>query len=238
MKARILNIILLISLVSCSNAEELKIKKDYSLKVREPSGLTYDQSSDSFWTVSDESSTLYNISSKGKVLDKIEIDAYDLEGIAVSSDRDFYVVDEFYKELIILDSQGEEQKRVKLDIQSPENNGPEGICLNEGNSRIILVNEKNPGLLQIYDYQGNKEREFLLDFAPDYSGITYDKGRNAFWILSDEAKTLYLVNMEEGVQARYQLDIPDPEGIAVDKKGRLYIVSDSQDKLYQMEKID
>lgn len=235
MKSPILSMILLTCLISCSYAKELKIKDDFSLKVREPSDLTYDGNNDSFWTVSDENATLYEISNKGKILDKIKIDAYDLEAIALSEDGTFYVLDEYYKELIILNSGGEEENRIKLDIPSAPNNGPEGICLDEEHSIIYILNEKNPGLLQSYDYEGNKLKEYLLDFAPDYSGICYDSSRDGFWIVSDEARRLYFATLENAVEAEYKLDISNPEGVALNKKGHIYIVSDGEETLYRME---
>ena len=83
----------------------------------------------------------------------------------------------------------------------------------------------------------------LASVEIDYSGICYDPTRAAFWIVSDKAQRLFLYDplvdavlqdaalgyVEKGT---YQ-EIEKAEGIAVDPENkRLYVVSDSEARLY------
>jgi len=70
---------LLILLTHCEVNEEhpktvkLKLLSKFELEIAEPSGLTFDKANNTLWTVSDENSTIYEISLEGKILNYFTI---------------------------------------------------------------------------------------------------------------------------------------------------------------------
>ena len=52
----------------------LIVKSTIELSVPEPSGLFFEKETKTFWTVSDENSTVYNLAMEGKVLKNFKVD--------------------------------------------------------------------------------------------------------------------------------------------------------------------
>jgi len=71
-----------------------KLKLDFS---KDLSGLCFDEKTNTFWIVSDESKHIYNISKKGKLLKKYKIAVEKAEGIAVYKNRIYIVSDSMNK---------------------------------------------------------------------------------------------------------------------------------------------
>ena len=77
----------------------------------------------------------------------------------------------------------------------------------------------------------------------DFSDLCYDQSRDCFWIISDEAKRLFLYDWKRnkviqsaklgyGKDGEYQ-EIEKAEGVAIDPDtNRLYVVSDEEARLY------
>jgi uncharacterized protein YjiK len=98
---------------------------------------------------------------------------------------------------------------------------------------MFAMNEKNPGLFLELNANRSIAARRKVTFAGDYSGMTYDRKKDCFWIVSDQSQGLYLCNRQAGVMKQYHLPFPKAEGIAVDETAkRIYIVSDSEKKLY------
>ena len=71
---------------------------------------------------------------------------------------------------------------VKLELEGKRNSGLEGIAL-DGEGNLFLLNEKKPGLLIALADDLSIRSRYELDFARDYSGLTYDHNHDAFWII-------------------------------------------------------
>jgi uncharacterized protein YjiK len=204
-----------------------------SISVPEPSGLdvTFDRTG--FWTVSDESSSIYRLDNEGNVVQTIPVNGSDLEGITVIDEQRIAVILERDREVLILDKEGNELQRKKLPLEGEANSGLEGITYNLNNGHFYILNEKKPSLL----IELNEELDILsidtLNFSKDVSGIFYDDVNNHLWILSDENQLVVKCDLNGVPQESIRVDIVQPEGITIDKKGsRLYIVSDNTESLY------
>lgn len=231
----------LITIISCKEKEQPPIKPltyigAYAISVPEPSGLdlTYEESG--FWTVSDETSTIYKLDNEGNVVSTIKVDGFDFEGITVIDETTIAIVLERAREIVILDTSGTVLKRIKLDLEGELNSGIEGITYNPKNGHFFIVNEKKPSLL----LELNDKFEILhidtLKFSKDVSGIYYDKGNNILWILSDESQLIVKTDLNGNPIEKINITIVQPEGITIDKEGkRLYIVSDNKETLYVFE---
>lgn len=141
-------------------------------------------------------------------------------------------------------------------LDDAENSGLEGITYSPIHDAFFVLKQKNPGLL--IKVSGDLERVlkvWALDlgdscgrrFDIDYSGISFDshqcrtKGRCNFWLISDQARKIYLVDLSEprvsqisvigmsNVVTEHKLDFRCAEGVASDPDaGVLYVVVDGE----------
>ncbi len=210
--------------------------KQIDLKTPEPSGLHFDDKTNTLWVVSDENSTIYNLTPDGKIIGKLKVNGKDLEGITIFNDSVLVTILERDRIIIFLDKKGNELNRINVDISGKPNKGLEGITYNSNKNCFYLVNEKEPGLLFEIDINGEIKSQKKLTFASDYSGLFYNKLDNSLWITSDEDKALFKCSIDGKVQQKYSIDIEQIEGVAFDVKNKLlYIISDPLEQLFIFE---
>ena len=204
----------------------------YDISVLEPSGLTLTSDQKGFWTVSDEDSSLYELDKYGKIIKRIKVDGFDLEGVTVIDEATLAIVLERTREVVILDTTGTEIKRVKINLGGELNLGLEGITYNENTKHFYIVSEKDPPLIIELDENLNEVRRDTIKFAADVSGIFYDENDNILWILSDEDQMVVKTDMELNIITKFNISILQPEGITINNKGdRMYIISDREERL-------
>lgn len=242
--AKFLSLIIIVFLLaSCKSEkkpveitpENISLKKvnEFEIDVPEPSDLALGFDGHSIWTVSDENSTVYLLDFDGKVKKKFSVKGNDLEGITVINENKIAVILERTREAVILTTDGKEILRHKFDLKGKPNSGLEGITYDPDNQIFYLLNEKSPGLLLKCDMDFNILSRHELKFAKDYSAIYYDRELNDLWILSDESVGIYICDTAGTVKQNFKLEIPQMEGLAVDKiNNRVYIVSDNTEKIY------
>ena len=208
----------------------------YAISVPEPSGLDLTYEENGFWTVSDETSTVYKLDNEGNVVNTIKVDGFDFEGITVIDETTIAIVLERAREIVILDTSGTELKRIKLNLEGELNSGIEGITYNPKNGHYFVVNEKKPSLLLELDDKFEILHIDTLKFSKDVSGIYYDEANNILWILSDENQLIVKTDLNGNLIQKTNITIVQPEGITINKEGkRLYIVSDNKETLYMFE---
>jgi uncharacterized protein YjiK len=209
---------------------------EVSIDVEEPSGLTYDPNTQTLWTVNDPpNNQIYNISLSGDLLQILDFVGDDLEGVAYdNSNNTLWVAEEGNSEIVNVSLQGDELQRIEVPYTSSSpNSGLEGLCIGPAGD-FFLLKEKDPGIFIKFSSDFLDIQETELTFADDFSGISYDASRAAFWIVSDESETLYLWDEINGVREQYLLDFPKAEGIVyIADTGHFYMVSDSEQKLYK-----
>lgn len=203
------------------------------LGVPEPSGLCFDKSNNSLWTVSDENSTIYNIDLAGNILSTIVVNGFDLEGITIIDDSTLAAIFERDRTIVLLNKSGRELKRIKLSLTGEPNKGLEGITFNKSNNHLYVLNEKDPGVLIEVDTTGRLIKKKELKFTTDYSGLSYIDVSKQIWIISDEGEAIFKCTKNAEVINKYKVNIEQIEGIAIDPDNSiLYIVSDPLEKLY------
>jgi uncharacterized protein YjiK len=207
-----------------------------SLKIPEPSGLHFDNKTNSLWIVSDENSTIYNVNLNGQILSKIVVDGLDLEGITIIKDSILVAVLERDRAILFLDKKGKELKRIKVDLRGKPNSGLEGIAFKPIKNSFFVVNEKKPGLLLEIDSVGKTISKNELNFASDYSGLFFNPSENILWITSDEDKAIFKCTASGKLIKKYNIEIEQIEGISINlEKSLLYIISDPLEKLFVFE---
>ncbi|MFZ1289797.1 MAG: SdiA-regulated domain-containing protein [Melioribacteraceae bacterium] len=212
---------------------KLKPISKTKINVPEPSGLYFEESTNSLWTVSDESSKVYNIDFSGNIINSFAINGFDLEGITFINDTTIAIILERTREVVFLNSSGKEISRFSLSLYGKPNSGFEGIEFNPNNNHLYIVNEKVPCLLIETDLKGNIIFQIKIEFAEDLSGLCYDKAQNELWIISDESKAIYKCKTDGTLIQKFAVEIKQIEGIAINfKESKLYIISDPEEKLY------
>ncbi|MEM7443029.1 MAG: SdiA-regulated domain-containing protein [Pseudomonadota bacterium] len=189
-------------------------------RLTEPSGLAQCHDKNGFWTVSDDTEKVFQISMGGKVRSKRSIPLPDkgLEGITIDPAGTFlFAVREESNEIIKLDiaqlsvvSRHTLSDMTGYDAVAPhfangnENKGLEGVAWNSDADTIVVLKEGEPGLLIEIDADltGILGHAALDDFdgftrfakageRVDYSDICYDSSRGLYWVVSDKAKRVY-----------------------------------------------
>jgi len=251
--------------------DRFKIEDDDEY-VAEPSGLALSQEGNALWTVSDDRTEVFKISFEGNPLGRhsFEIDEKDLEGITVDPTAGaLVVVKEKSNEILKVNLTSEEvvSRHALSDMAGFsgieqhfsgdfENKGLEGITFNQDTGTFFLLKEREPGLMieisedlssilgaQILDATSGFIDDDIDAAEIDFSGIQYDQSRSLFWIISDEAKRLFLydLNLDRVLQSAALSfakdgefrEIEQAEGVAVDPRShRLYVVSDEEGQLY------
>jgi len=213
-------------------ADKISLLGSYDIPVPEPSGLTLTSDQNGFWTVSDEDSYLYELDKYGKIIKRIKVNGFDLEGVTIIDEATLAIVLERTREVVILDTSGTELHRVKINLEGELNSGLEGITYNDSTKYFYIVNEKDPVLIIELDGDLNEVKRDTIKFVADVSGIFYDGNNNMLWILSDEDKMIVKTDMELNIITKFKISVIQPEGITVNNKGdRMYIVSDREEKL-------
>lgn len=128
-------------------------------------------------------------------------------------------------------------------LNLPSNKGVEGMAWDSVNSRFLIGKERDPaGLYSIsYDLQTGEEGEELEEieidsmFVRDISGLTFDPETENILVLSHESNLLKVVD-KQGTTPNFMSftrfvnglskAIPQAEGITIDDRGTLYIVSE------------
>ena len=228
----------LITIISCKEKEQLPKKTltyigAHAISVPEPSGLAMTHDNKGFWTVSDETSTIYRLDNEGIVVQTIIVEGFDFEAITLIDDTTLVILQERTREMVFLDTSGTELKRIKLDLEGELNSGPEGIAFNPKNRHFYILNEKKPSLFIELDEQLNIIRKDTLKFCKDVSGLYFDEENQILWMLSDESQLVIKTDLNGKLLEKIEITIPQPEGITLSEDGRnLYIVSDNKETLY------
>lgn len=231
-------LIFLINFISCKEKEQppkkpLTYLRAYTISVPEPSGLDMTHDKRGFWTVSDETSTIYRLNNDGNVVQSIKVDGFDLEAITLIDDTVLAILLERTRELVLLDTSGTELKRIKLDLKGELNSGPEGIAFNPENRHFYILNEKKPSLFVELDEEFKIIKKDTLKFSKDVSGLYFDVAKQILWMLSDENQLVIKMDLNGKLLEKINITIPQPEGITLSEDGkRLFIVSDNKETLY------
>lgn len=227
---------------SCGKSDEVQATNQLELissdkiNVSEASGLTINATGSILYTVSDNTSNIYELTTDGTVIKEYVYNGNDVEGISMVSNNKMLLVEERTKEIVEYDLSTKNYKKHTIIYNNNDSNsGLEGIAINLNDNTIFILNEKNPGLLMRLRSDFSIIESYNLDFASDYSGIFHDKDLNILWILSDERKTINKCSLKGVLIKSYSINVTKAEGIAV-TNNTIYVVSDSNSTLYKFNK--
>ncbi|MGQ7816205.1 SdiA-regulated domain-containing protein [Metapseudomonas furukawaii] len=220
------------------------------LEEDETSDLAYNPVTGTLFTVTGKAPTLVEISRTGDVLRKIPLKGFsNPEGVAVLEGGHVAVTDERRRTLSIfeLDPQTRELtagSTPEFDLGFPDsgNKGFEGIAWDPAKGRLILGKERGPVALFSLGSDGNDALDDGLRPLPSYglgmrnlSALSVDPRTGHLLVLSAQSNLLLeldeqgepvsfisLLGGMNGLEAR----IPRAEGVAMDERGDIYVVSE------------
>jgi len=96
------------------------------------------------------------------------------------------------------------------------------------------LNEKSPMMLLTYRNTLEISR-IELKYSTDISDVAFDAALNCFWVISDESQLVLKVSLQGELLNKWTIPLNKGEGIAL-VADKLYIVSDSEAKLYTFKK--
>jgi len=225
------------------------------------SGITYDGDRNTLWVVVNHPTYAIEIDMDFKFLRRIELVNFeDTESITYVRDGLFLITDERDQTVNVakIDTDTKQLDKallpqLSLGFHEQGNKGLEGIAVNSATNVIYTVRERDPRqLFQITGLIEGNNRIGICSPGPikadslnmdDLSGLHYDSRSNNLLFLSDESKLLAEVDLNGKTLTRLELEagfnglkrsVPQPEGVTMDNKGRLYIVSEPN-LLYRYE---
>lgn len=176
------------------------------------SGLTYNTSTHTLFTVLNQSPYIVELSLDGQVLRKILVEGVgDMEGITYVADQRFVIADEGDNRLIEVEIppyatvvQTRHFPQLKLGLDEDGNQNIEGVSWDSVNQRLLIVKEKNPkrllevrgfieplpsypGHLSIVDLDRSQRS---IGAMRDLSSVTYHDDSGHFLLLSDESRLI------------------------------------------------
>lgn len=219
---------ILLSLIACGEPVGKKIAK-----IPEASGIAYCQSSDTLIVANDEG-TYYEINTKGKILQKVKLGKYDLEGVVCEDKQIIFVRED--KGLLIVDRESGKKKKVIVDTfyegrklaLFDKKDGIEGIA-KVGNVLYLAKQSKKKKNSFIAVAKMKPYPSRILDViegdVADIAGLTYHD--NMLYMVSDKKDLLikYDLDQKKRVQ-KVKLEKGAWEGIAFDNKGNIYLADD------------
>jgi len=235
--------------LTCSTAEPtrqeqkastaLKSLQNMKIDVPEPSGLVYNPRTKTLFTVADApDGNIYELSLKGKLLRKIEVHADDPEGITTNEIGDtLYVAEEGKRTILKYTLNGQlVGKAIRVNVSGFANHGLEGITYVPPASGFWVTNEKDPRLLIRLQPNDTEAQRFPFEASGDLSGLCYDPEGPFLWLISDESQAIYKLNVQGNVLKFWNIPVVKGEGIALAPENKIFVVSDSESRLYVFEK--
>ena len=211
-------------------ASHLTLRDDYRMDVDEPSDLA--AVGGKFYTVSDVHSKIYEIDDDGDVQNVIDVEGTDLEALAIDRDGHFYIADESSAKIWRVNRDGERVESFEVDT-SDGNSGIEGLAFDD-DGNMLVAKEKNPARIIVLDKDGVELDRAKLEYADDLSALSWNDDDDHLYALSDEEHKLFRLDSDFDKITSWKLPIDKPEGLAFDGD-LLYVVSDSEERLYVFE---
>jgi uncharacterized protein YjiK len=220
------------------------------------SGLTYDERRDQLWAVVNNPEELLALSPDGEVLARYPLSGFsDVEGITYLGDNLLLLAEERNQALVVVEVPErpgalfrEDYRGLTLGLEAGGNQGFEGAGYDRRGDRLFVVKEHSPR--KLYEIRGLKasiEGDFNLEvidreawienvFATDLSSVHYDERTGHLALLSDESKVLIELDGDNGKLISFrsllggfaglQDSVPQGEGMTLDDRGNLYLVSE------------
>ncbi|WP_439886073.1 SdiA-regulated domain-containing protein [Pseudomonas sp. MBLB4123] len=220
------------------------------------SGLTWNRERQSLFLVLNGPNRLLELSPQGELLRRIELLGFDdVESVDWVGGNRYVLADERKQSLILIelaDTATQVERRqarsFTLGLEGGNNKGFEGVAWDPADDGLFVVKERDP--MRLYKLQGLLEQptpgqlelqsdlpqaQGALAFNDDLAGLHYDPASGSLLVLSDESRLLSEVSPQGRLLGFLELSrnwhglkqpVPQAEGVAMDERGTLYLVSE------------
>lgn len=201
------------------------VERQVSDKVVEPSDLAFDPETGTFWTVSDETGSLFRIAPDGAVAgSEMPISGKDLEGVALDPKTGhLFVADEATAEVIEVTRTGEVVRRIRIDVRTG-NSGIEGIAYDAKDDGFVLALER-PAELVFVNRQGKIASRAKIE-TQSIGAVAAVPSGTTFLVAARFEEAIFEVDRSGKRVNRLAVNYPAIEGIALDDRNRLFAVAD------------
>jgi len=217
-----------LSLTACADPVGKKIAK-----IPEASGISYCNNSDTLVVASDEGS-YYEINPQGKIVQKIKLGKYDLEGVVCEDEQFVFAIEN--KGILIVDRKTGKKKKVHVDTSYQgkkrklfdKKEGVEGIAKVDNTVYLAKQSKKKKrsfiAVVKLIPYPG-RIVDIIEHHIADTAGLTYHNGY--LYMVSDKKDKLIKYDLgKKKIVQKVKLGKGAWEGIAFDKKGFVYLADD------------
>ena len=202
-------------------------------KIPEASGIAYCADSKKFIVVNDEG-TYYEMSKKGKILKKVKLGKFDLEGVVCEKETLLFAVEN--KGLLLVDRKtGQKQKiSVNPNYQGKritlfdDKVGIEGIAKIDNFVYLAKQSKKKKSsfiaVVRLYPLP-SRIVDIIPHHIPDTAGLSYHK--KFLYMVSDKKDLVIKYNLKaRKIEKKISLAKGAWEGIAFDNKDNMYLADD------------
>lgn len=220
------------------------------------SGLTYDEQRDQLWAVVNNPEELLALDTDGRLLARYRLEGFsDVEGVTYLGDDLLVMAEERNQTLVVVPLptaagplQRADYQAISLSLHAPGNSGFEGVGYDRAGDRLFVVKEHSPRkLYEIRGFKASLSGDFNLEvidhdawlrrknLASDLSSVEYDRSNGHLILLSDEARLILELDGKgkmvsfrslRGGLAGLKKSVQQGEGLALDERGDLYVVSE------------
>lgn len=216
-------------LLSCGSSTGKEIAK-----IPEASGISYCENTDTLIVANDEGS-YYELSTKGKILQKVKLGNYDLEGV-VCEDETFIFVRED-KGLVLVNRETGNKEKIHVNTMYKgkkhklfdKKEGIEGI-VKVGNLLYLSKQNKKKkhsfiAVVQMKPYP-SRIVDIIEHSIMDVAGLTYNDGM--LYMVSDKEDLLLQYNLKKKkIIRKVPLEKGAWEGVDFDSKNNVYLCDDN-----------
>ena len=215
------------------------------------SGLSYDASRQHLLATINRPSEVLILDLEGQILQRHRLHgSSDVEAIAWLGDTRIALLQEGRRSVIITDLPERDgvpielaqARTLQLPLAKAGNDGPEGLAYDRASDTLYISKERTPmGLYALHGISGTAAPVLTdlsgwlraLPFATDLSSVEFDPVHRHLLLLSDESQLLAELTLDGRPVSwatlptgRWRLPAPQPEGVAVDTAGTIYLVSE------------
>lgn len=220
------------------------------------SGLTFDERRNHLWAVVNNPEELVALDTDGRFIARYRLEGFtDVEGITYLGDDLLVIAEERSQSLVIVPVPGQSAVLRREDFQAftvgtpdGDNEGFEGVGYDRAGDRLFVVKEHSPR--ELFEIRGIKaslggplqlsitDRSDWIDdkgMASDLASVHFDERTRHLLLLSDQAKMVLELDADGGLVSFRSLwrglagldaSVPQAEGMTLDGKGNLYLVSE------------
>jgi len=209
------------------------------------SGLAYSPDTGTLFGANNNPAILFEITTGGDVLRTLKVtENNDTEGVEVLPGSRLVVTEERLRNLLLFQIPQErsatqlhrdEAGVLRIVEAPPDNIGLEGVTYNPRENCFYVAKERDPCMIYKVQLAGSSQllddaeisELFELDNVETANGLHFDAVTGNLLVISSRNKCVVEMTLEGQELSRLSdIPLPQPEGVAMDGEGTLYVVSE------------